>query len=144
LLNSNKKKNHASSITTDGSFTHKMPDWQIVQMWVLNELVNVKNGIDSRFSLCYLSFCVMKTKQTNYLQIIFIIRHCYLSENMSWRWRQVASWFICHTYWYPSTLYFIRHPKNVSLLTFPHLKGIDDVMVLGEHFTNREKLKLQP
>jgi hypothetical protein len=106
---------------------------------VLNELVNVKNGIDSRFSLCYLSFCVMKTKQTNYLQIIFIIRHRSLPENYVLK-MTTSCQFI-----YMSPL-VISHPKKLSLLAFLHLKGLGDVMALGKNVinrVNREKLNLQ-
>jgi hypothetical protein len=33
--------------------------------------------------------------------------------------------------------------NKLSPLTFPHLKGLDDFMVLGTNFINGEKLKLQ-
>jgi hypothetical protein len=33
--------------------------------------------------------------------------------------------------------------NKLSPLTFPHLKGLDDFMVLGLNFINAEKLKLE-
>jgi hypothetical protein len=41
---------------------------------------------------------------------------------MSWRWRQIASWFTCHPYWYPITPYFIRHVKKAFPSGFPSFK----------------------